>query len=96
MPTREQVDAALAGVEDPEIRRPITELGMVKDVRIAGSGDEVMVSAGLPYMTHLPEPSEHRKSFLAGVVSAVWMQPVMALTFGLLDLLLSPLAALVH
>ena len=33
---------------------------------------------------------------IAGVVSAVWMQPVMALTFGLLDLLLSPLAALVH
>jgi Zn-dependent protease len=33
---------------------------------------------------------------IAGVVSAVWMQPVMALTFGFLDLLLSPLAALVH
>lgn len=39
-------------------------------VRIAGSGDQVLVSAGLPFMTHLPEPSEHRKSFLAGVVSA--------------------------
>ncbi|MDE2417667.1 MAG: site-2 protease family protein [Burkholderiales bacterium] len=33
---------------------------------------------------------------VSGIVSSVWMQPVMALTFGLLDLLLSPLAALVH
>jgi Zn-dependent protease len=33
---------------------------------------------------------------VAGVVSALWMQPVMALTFWFLDLVLSPLAALVH
>jgi len=33
---------------------------------------------------------------IAGVVSTLWMQPVMALTFGLLDLLLTPLAALAH
>lgn len=33
---------------------------------------------------------------VSGIVSTVWMQPVMALTFGLLDLLLSPLAALVR
>jgi Zn-dependent protease len=33
---------------------------------------------------------------IAGVVSSLWMQPVMALTFGLLNLLLSPLAALLH
>ena len=31
---------------------------------------------------------------IAGVVSTLWMKPVMALTFGLLDLLLSPLALL--
>jgi ATP-binding protein involved in chromosome partitioning len=30
--------AALAGVNDPEIRKPITELGMVKDVEIAADG----------------------------------------------------------
>ena len=29
---------------------------------------------------------------VAGVVSTVWMQPVMALTFGLLDIVLAPLA----
>jgi len=33
---------------------------------------------------------------VAGIASTFWMQPVMALTFGLLNLLLSPLAALVH
>ena len=36
--TPEDVRAALAGVKDPEIRRPITELGMVKDVGIAPDG----------------------------------------------------------
>jgi ATP-binding protein involved in chromosome partitioning len=34
--TREAVDAALATVIDPEIRRPITEIDMVKDVKIDG------------------------------------------------------------
>jgi ATP-binding protein involved in chromosome partitioning len=36
--TPEQVTAALAAVNDPEIRRPITELKMVKDVRIDPDG----------------------------------------------------------
>jgi ATP-binding protein involved in chromosome partitioning len=36
--TPEQVTAALASVRDPEIRRPITELKMVKDVRIDPGG----------------------------------------------------------
>jgi Zn-dependent protease len=31
---------------------------------------------------------------IAGVVSALWMQPVMALTFGLLDIVLTPLSLL--
>jgi ATP-binding protein involved in chromosome partitioning len=37
-PTVEQVTQALAGVIDPEIRRPITELGMVKTVEIGAEG----------------------------------------------------------
>ena len=37
-PSPETVRAALAGVQDPEIRRPITELGMVKDVSIGDDG----------------------------------------------------------
>ncbi len=41
--TREAIDSALAGVEDPEIRRPITELGMVKSVQIDGAAVKVAV-----------------------------------------------------
>jgi ATP-binding protein involved in chromosome partitioning len=37
-PTAEQVTAALAGVQDPEIRRPITDLGMVKSVAVGPDG----------------------------------------------------------
>jgi ATP-binding protein involved in chromosome partitioning len=37
-PTVEEVTRALAGVQDPEIRRPITELGMVKDVQVSPDG----------------------------------------------------------
>ncbi len=33
---------------------------------------------------------------LTGVVSTLWMQPVMGLTYGLLDLLLTPLSFLLH
>jgi ATP-binding protein involved in chromosome partitioning len=45
-PTSEQVHAALATVNDPEIRRPITELGMVKSVEVGPSG-EVLVEVFL-------------------------------------------------
>jgi ATP-binding protein involved in chromosome partitioning len=39
MPTTEDlVRTALAGVKDPEIRRPITDLGMVKDVQVGPDG----------------------------------------------------------
>ena len=37
-PTLEQVNAALATVNDPEIKRPITELGMVESVDIDDAG----------------------------------------------------------
>jgi ATP-binding protein involved in chromosome partitioning len=43
-PTVEQVKAALAGVNDPEIRRPITDLGMVESVEITPAG---FVSVGI-------------------------------------------------
>jgi ATP-binding protein involved in chromosome partitioning len=38
MPTVEQVTAALATVQDPEIHRPITELNMVESVDVAPDG----------------------------------------------------------
>jgi len=37
-PSVDEVRKALAGVQDPEIRRPITDLGMVKDVTIGPDG----------------------------------------------------------
>ncbi|MGY1633828.1 Mrp/NBP35 family ATP-binding protein [Geodermatophilus sp. SYSU D01186] len=37
-PALDAVTAALATVQDPEINRPLTELGMVKDVQIAEDG----------------------------------------------------------
>ena len=38
LPTLDQVREALARVDDPEIRRPITELGMVRDVSVGADG----------------------------------------------------------
>jgi ATP-binding protein involved in chromosome partitioning len=45
-PTVEHVMQALAGVSDPEIHRPITELGMVKNVEV-GAGGAVRVEVYL-------------------------------------------------
>ena len=39
-PLLERVNAALATVNDPEIRRPITEIGMVDDVSIDDDGPD--------------------------------------------------------
>ncbi len=51
-PTAEQVTRALAGVNDPEIHRPITDLGMVKNIEIAPDGtvrvDVYLTVAGCP------------------------------------------------
>jgi ATP-binding protein involved in chromosome partitioning len=51
-PTAEQVTQALAGVNDPEIHRPITDLGMVKNIEIAPDGtvrvDVYLTVAGCP------------------------------------------------
>ena len=44
MPSREEILAALAKVIDPELRRPVTELDMVRDVRIEGSEVEVTIA----------------------------------------------------
>ena len=46
LPSAEQVTRALDGVQDPEIHRPITELGMVKNIDIAADG-AVLVEAGV-------------------------------------------------
>ncbi|GAA4357733.1 Mrp/NBP35 family ATP-binding protein [Angustibacter luteus] len=44
MPTQDQVLEALARVDDPEIKKPITELGMVRDVVMTDDG---LVTVGI-------------------------------------------------
>ncbi|MFE9785378.1 Mrp/NBP35 family ATP-binding protein [Nocardia salmonicida] len=55
--TEADVRAALAKVDDPEIRKPITELGMVKSIAIADSGDvhiEIyLTTSGCPLRTEI-------------------------------------------
>ncbi len=48
MPTEEQVLEVLATVEDPEINKPITELGMVEEVAISGSRVGVKIKLTIP------------------------------------------------
>jgi ATP-binding protein involved in chromosome partitioning len=51
-PTRDTVTAALAGVLDPEIRKPITDLGMVRSVEVAGDdGRGATVVVGIDLTT---------------------------------------------
>jgi ATP-binding protein involved in chromosome partitioning len=50
-PTVESVTAALAGVIDPEIRRPITELGMVRSVEVTDGDDGAHVVVGIDLTT---------------------------------------------
>lgn len=54
--TEENIWAALASVEDPEIHRPITDLNMVSSVTIADSTVEVeilLTTAGCPLKNHI-------------------------------------------
>ncbi|NLE72920.1 MAG: Mrp/NBP35 family ATP-binding protein [Actinomycetales bacterium] len=50
-PTVESVTAALAGVIDPEIRRPITELGMVRSVEVTDGEEGARVVVGVDLTT---------------------------------------------
>ena len=81
MPTREQVETALASVQDPEIRRPITELGMVKDVRVDGGDVQVdiyLTVAGCPMRDELTHRVETAVSSLYGVQSVTVALDVMS------------------
>ena len=64
LPTPEQVTTALGGVNDPEIGRPITELGMVKSVSVgadgAGRRRRLPDRGRLPDARHDHLPGHHR------------------------------------
>jgi ATP-binding protein involved in chromosome partitioning len=48
MPKREEIIAALGEVIDPELRKPVTELDMVRDVRIDGGRVDVTIALTVP------------------------------------------------
>ena len=47
-PVREEILAALGGVIDPELRKPVTELDMVRDVQIDGGRVAVTIALTVP------------------------------------------------
>jgi ATP-binding protein involved in chromosome partitioning len=72
-PTVEAVTAALATVKDPEIHRPITDLGMVDDVAIALDGSVVvkilLTTAGCPLKDRITSDVTNAVNTVAGVSS---------------------------
>ena len=69
--TEAQVRTALSTVEDPEVRRPITEIGMVKSIAISESNDvavEVYLTiAACPMKNTIVENTEAALKGLEGV-----------------------------
>src|SRR5512135_14384 len=72
-PSAEQVTRALDGVQDPEIHRPITELGMVKNVDVAADGavlvEVYLTVAGCPLRDTITRDVTAAVSKLPGVSS---------------------------
>ena len=81
-PTVEQVTAALATVNDPEIRRPITDLGMVKGVEVTPSGevrvDVYLTVAGCPLHDTITRDVTAAVSGVAGVTRVDVLLDVMS------------------
>ncbi|MCP2249575.1 Mrp/NBP35 family ATP-binding protein [Lentzea aerocolonigenes] len=73
LPTVEDVRKALSGVQDPEIRRPITEIGMVKDVEVGADGAVVvgvfLTVAGCPMRDKITKDVTAAVEALDGVSS---------------------------
>src|SRR5919197_5004064 len=71
VPTKDQVTEALRGVIDPELRRSIVDLGMVRSIAIGEDGAvEVMVSLttpGCPIRAHFQQAVTERVAALEGV-----------------------------
>lgn len=78
--TEEAVRSALSTVEDPELNRPITDLGMVKSVTV--NGDEVAVEiyltiAGCPMKSTLTDRTREATESVDGVTKATVTTDVM-------------------
>ena len=81
-PEKDAITAALATVEDPEIRRPITELDMVKDIVIGPDGAVTvgvfLTVAGCPMRTEITDRVTRAVSEVAGVTEVAVELDVMS------------------
>src|SRR5947209_20358776 len=72
-PALDAITAALATVQDPEINRPLTELGMVKDVQIGADGavrvEVYLTVAGCPMRETITNRVTQAVSAVSGVTS---------------------------
>ncbi|GAA2694366.1 MULTISPECIES: Mrp/NBP35 family ATP-binding protein [Actinosynnema] len=82
VPSTADVQKALAGVQDPEIRRPITELGMVKDVSVSPDGKVdvavFLTVSGCPMRDKITADVTAAVSALPGVTSVAVELDVMS------------------
>jgi ATP-binding protein involved in chromosome partitioning len=72
MPTRDAVLAALGNVIDPELRKPVTELDMVRDVAVEGGDVRVRIAltvAGCPLRSSFQDQVAKEVGALEGVAS---------------------------
>src|SRR3954469_5239083 len=71
-PSRDAILAALANVIDPELRKPVTELDMVRGVEIAGGDIGVTIAltvAGCPLRSSFQDQVQQHVGAVAGVES---------------------------
>ncbi len=72
MPTRDEIIAALALVIDPELRRPVTELDMVREIQIDGADVAVTIAltvVGCPLRSSFEEQVARHVGTLPSVAS---------------------------
>jgi ATP-binding protein involved in chromosome partitioning len=80
VPSREEIVAALGLVIDPELRRPVTELDMVRDVRIDGGDVSVTIAltvVGCPLRSSFETQVAEHVGGLPGVASVTLSFDVM-------------------
>jgi ATP-binding protein involved in chromosome partitioning len=81
VPTHEQILAALARVIDPELRRPVTELDMVRDVTIDGAEVSVTIAltvVGCPLRSSFEDQVAEHVGTLPGVAQVTLHFDVMS------------------